>query len=286
MTTKCEWLHHLLDDLPLMQYPFDIEELPDNGVYFFYEDGEFFGHGSKDKPRIVRIGTHREGNFKSRMRDHFLFNKLKMNFDKTQSPPHDRSIFRTNLGRAILNKEKNDYLKIWNLDFTTKKNRTELSHLRNIPLEKKIETQFLGYYLKWIPQENFYYAVENTDFQVNTERIEGTYQKYAGIDDKIEGYFYYTAYIKFGYGRAMSDSTMEVRNGHITKEEGLGLIKQFDGEFPKKYEKEILEYISMTREEFDELCDKFRPDHIWEKKSNRWELKNTPWEYFDKKNNS
>jgi len=152
--------------------------------------------------------------------------------------------------------------------------------------EKKIETHFLGYYLKWIPQENFYYAVENTGFQANTERTEGTYQKYASIDDKTDGFFYYTSYIKFGYGRAMSDSSMEVRNGHITKEEGLGLIKQFDGEFPKKYEREFLEYISMTREEFDELCDKFRPNHIWEKKSNRWELKNTPWEYFDKKNNS
>jgi N-acetyl sugar amidotransferase len=152
--------------------------------------------------------------------------------------------------------------------------------------EKKIETYFLGYYLKWIPQENFYYAVENTGFQANTERTEGTYQKYASIDDKTDGFFYYTSYIKFGCGRAMLDSSMEVRNGHITKEEGLGLIKQFDGEFPKKYEKEFLEYISMTREEFDELCDKFRPNHIWEKKSNRWELKNTPWEYFDKKNNS
>ena len=152
--------------------------------------------------------------------------------------------------------------------------------------EKKIETHFLGYYLKWIPQENFYYAVENTGFQANTERTEGTYQKYASIDDKTDGFFYYTFHIKFGLGRAMSDSTMEVRNGHITKEEGLGLIKQFDGEFPKKYEKEFLEYISMTREEFDELCDKFRPNHIWEKKSNRWELKNPPWEYFDKKNNS
>jgi N-acetyl sugar amidotransferase len=150
--------------------------------------------------------------------------------------------------------------------------------------EKKIETHFLGYYLKWIPQENFYYAAENTGFQVNNERIEGTYQKYASIDDKTDGFFYYTSHIKFGYGRAMSDSTMEVRNGHITKEEGLGLIKQFDGEFPKKYEKEFLEYISMTREEFDELCDKFRADHIWEKKSNRWELKNPPWEYFEKKN--
>ena len=150
--------------------------------------------------------------------------------------------------------------------------------------EKKIETHFLGYYLKWIPQENFYYAVQNTGFQVNSERIDGTYQKYASIDDKTDGFFYYTSHIKFGYGRAMSDSTMEVRNGHITKEEGLGLIKQFDGEFPKNYEKEFLEYISMTREEFDELCDKFRPDHIWEKKSNRWELKKPPWEYFEKKN--
>ncbi len=149
--------------------------------------------------------------------------------------------------------------------------------------EKKIETHFLGYYLKWIPQENFYYATENTGFRVNNERIEGTYQKYASIDDKTDGFFYYTSHIKFGFGRAMSDSTMEVRNGHITKEEGLGLIKQFDGEFPKKYEKEFLEYISMTREEFDDLCDKFRPDNIWVKKSNRWELKNPPWEYF--KNN-
>ena len=170
MTTKCEWLHNLLDDLPLMQYPFDIEELPDNGVYFFYEDGEFFGHGSKDKPRIVRIGTHREGNFKSRMRDHFLFNKLKMNFDKTQSPPHDRSIFRTNLGRAILNKEKNDYLKIWNLDFTTKKNRTELSHLRNIPLEKKIETQVTN-----LLQNNFsfkYLIVKGQEKRMGSKGIE------------------------------------------------------------------------------------------------------------------
>ena len=148
--------------------------------------------------------------------------------------------------------------------------------------EAKIETRFLGYYLKWIPQENFYYAVENTGFEVNNKRIDGTYQKYASIDDKIDGFFYYTSYIKFGYGRAMSDSTMEVRNGHITKEEGLGLIKQFDGEFPKTYEKEFLEYCSVSREEFDALCDKFRPKHLWQKKSNRWELKVTPWEYFEK----
>jgi hypothetical protein len=75
---------------------------------------------------------------------------------------------------------------------------------------------------------------------------------------------------------------MEIRNGHLTKEEGLGLMKQFDGEFPKKYEKEFLDYISMTKLEFNEICDKFRPENIWIKKSNRWELRNPPWEYFNK----
>ena len=148
--------------------------------------------------------------------------------------------------------------------------------------ESKIETRFLGYYLKWVPQENFYYAVDNTGFQPNEKRIDGTYQKYQSIDDKTDGFFYYTAYIKFGCGRAMYDSSQEVRNGHLTKEEGLGLIKQFDGEFPKTHEKDFLDYISMTREEFDNICDKFRPEHIWEKKSNRWEMKKNPWEYFEK----
>ena len=29
----------------------------------------------------------------------------------------------------------------------------------------------------------------------------------------------------------------------------------------------------MKKNEFIELCDKFRPDHLWEKRSNRWALK-------------
>lgn len=142
--------------------------------------------------------------------------------------------------------------------------------------KKKIETHFLGYYLKWIPQENFYYSVKNSGFQVNHERIEGTYQKYASLDDKTDGFFYYTYYIKFGIGRAMLDSSMEVRNNYITKDEGAKLIEQFDGEYPQKYEKEFLEYVNLSREEFNNLCDKFRPKHLWEKRSNRWRLKYSP----------
>tara|TARA_B100001057_G_C22871317_1_gene959013 strand:- start:4717 stop:5955 length:1239 start_codon:yes stop_codon:yes gene_type:complete len=143
----------------------------------------------------------------------------------------------------------------------------------NLIQEKKIEFYFLGYFLRWIPQENYYYAVKNVSFSANTERTEGTYQKYTSMDDRIDGFFYYTRYIKFGVGRAMIDSAQEIRNGHITKDEGKALIKKFDGEYPSKYENEFYDYASLSKDEFIELTEKFRPDHLWGKKSNRWELK-------------
>tara|TARA_B100000767_G_C19701001_1_gene508405 strand:- start:65 stop:1297 length:1233 start_codon:yes stop_codon:yes gene_type:complete len=144
----------------------------------------------------------------------------------------------------------------------------------NLVKEKNISIYWLGYYLRWIPQENYYYAVENTKFEANKERIEGSFQKYSSMDDKTDGFFYYTRFIKYGVGRTTLDAAQEIRNKHITKEEGKGLIKRYDGEYPSKYENEFYDYISMTKNEFLDLADKFRPDHIWLKKSNSWELKN------------
>ena len=97
-----------------------------------------------------------------------------------------------------------------------------------------IEVHYLGYYIKWDPQECFYYAVENTGFESNTERTEGSYSKYSSIDDKIDPFHYYTTLIKFGIGRATYDASQEIRNGKITRDEGIALVKKFDEEFPKK----------------------------------------------------
>lgn len=143
----------------------------------------------------------------------------------------------------------------------------------NLVNEKKINFYYLGYFLRWVPQEMYYYATKHTDFAPNPERTEGTYQKYASIDDKIDGFFYYTRFIKFGVGRAMIDQSHEIRNGHVNKDEGKMLIQKFDGEYPSKYEKEFFDYTSLNKEQFLEICDKFRPDHIWNKTSNNWELK-------------
>lgn len=140
-----------------------------------------------------------------------------------------------------------------------------------------ISVHYLGYYLKWTPQECYYYAAEHTGFQANPFRTEGTYSKYNSLDDKIDGFHYYTTYIKFGLGRATYDASQEIRNHHLTREEGVALVKRFDGEFPQKYFKEIMDYIGMTPEHFLDLCDRFRSPHLWTKEDGQWKLRNPIW---------
>lgn len=141
----------------------------------------------------------------------------------------------------------------------------------------KTEIHFFGYYTMWDPQENFYYCRENVGFTPNTERSEGTYSKYASLDDRIDGYHYYLGYVKFGIGRTTSDAAHEVRDGKIDREEAAALVKRFDGEFPAKYYTEFLEYADITNEEFQEVVDSWRSDHIWKKTGNGWELKKPVW---------
>lgn len=113
-----------------------------NGVYFFYEVDEYSNHGDGIKPRIVRIGTSKEGNFRTRIAEHFLLSESIMRFSKSNRKPSDRSIFRKNIGRALLNKASDfEYLKIWEIDFTRPKNRLDYADARDISKEQEIESQ-------------------------------------------------------------------------------------------------------------------------------------------------
>ena len=93
MCNQCKWLHEKLQQFPLTKFPFKLEQLPKNGIYFFYEIGETWGHGEKAQ-RIVRVGTHKDGNFRNRIKEHYLLDDKKMNFHEYKPKPSDRSIFR------------------------------------------------------------------------------------------------------------------------------------------------------------------------------------------------
>jgi hypothetical protein len=144
MNNQCVKIHHLFNRLPRHSFPFDRNIIPKNGIYILFEKGEF-GH---DTDRIVRIGTHTGLNqLPSRLIQHFI------NENK------DRSIFRKNIGRAILNRDQDTFLKSWELDLTTRRAKEQYASSIDFTRQRNIESQVSN-----IIQNNFSFVVfEVTD---------------------------------------------------------------------------------------------------------------------------
>ena len=156
------------------------------------------------------------------------------------------------------------------------------------------EVHYLGYYLKWHPQNCYYYAVDHGGFVPSPERTPGTYSKYNSIDDRIDDLHYYTTFVKFGIGRATYDASQEIRSGDITRDEGLALVRKYDGEFPERFIDELFDYLSLPEEQFpaasrmfeqpemdrayfEHLTDRFRSPHLWKHENGGWKLRHSAW---------
>ncbi len=166
MNERCKQIHILFNNTKKHSFPFNESEIPKNGIYILFEKGET-SHGMQ---RIVRVGTHTgENQLKSRLKQHFVMENK------------DRSIFRKNIGRAILNKSKDSFLKDWEIDLTTKKSKDEFKNRIDFDKQQKIESQVTEYL-----QDNFNFAV----FEVNdkNERLK--------LESKIISTIYSCTYCK------------------------------------------------------------------------------------------
>ena len=130
MSDSCTTVHRLFNKLPILQFPFDTTKIPQNGIYILFEKGEE-AHGGR---RIVRVGTHTgKDQLRSRLLQHFV------------KENKDRSIFRKNIGRALLRKAHDPFLSQWELDLTP--------HDARIAHQGMIDTQKLNATEKNVTQE-------------------------------------------------------------------------------------------------------------------------------------
>lgn len=133
MTTfqaDCSDLHRLAHHLPRYTFPFDAKQIEKNGIYLLFEKDEL-GHEGQ---RIARVGTHTGNNqLRSRLQQHFI------------QENKDRSIFRKNIGKCLLNRANDPYLDVWNIDFTTRASKTTNGHLINAAHQAQIEQEVSDY---------------------------------------------------------------------------------------------------------------------------------------------
>ena len=125
---------------------------------------------------------------------------------------------------------------------------------------------FLGYYIPWDGHQNATIASEN-GFTKYHKWVEGSIVDYEDLDNYQMRIHYYFKYLKYGFDRTSDWSSLAIRRGRMTREEGIKLTKEIGGKFPKEYLgmklEDILKYIDMTIDEFNSTCDKFTNKNLF-----------------------
>lgn len=136
------------------------------------------------------------------------------------------------------------------------------------------EMHWFSYYRQWVPQENFYYAAKYMNFETNDHgRSESTYTKYASLDDRADGFHFYLSYMKFGLGRCSRDAQQDIRRHHITRDEGVRLVRRYDHEFPKRHFEWFLEYLGVDEDFFWSVMDFYRErSRVWKREYGTWKM--------------
>jgi hypothetical protein len=113
------------------------------------------------------------------------------------------------------------------------------------------------------------------DFGIHPGPREKTFILHGKIDDHANDVHDYLKFLKFGYGRATDDTSMEVRHGRMTREEGIELVKLYDHVCPSSLNT-YLEFLQVTEQEFYDWIEPMRDTDIWEKGSEgQWRLKDS-----------
>ena len=115
---------------------------------------------------------------------------------------------------------------------------------------------FLGTYIKWDIFKQLE-LVKKFGFSENDEIKEGTYDKWENLDVYFTVFHDYFKFLKYGFGRTTDHVSIEIRYGRMTREEGIKLVREYEGKIPKKFLSKFLNAAGINEEEFHEICDKF-----------------------------
>jgi N-acetyl sugar amidotransferase len=127
---------------------------------------------------------------------------------------------------------------------------------------------FLGHYFFWDARKQLE-IVKKHGFSVKEDGlVEGTYTNYENIDEKMHGLHDYLKFVKYGFGRATDHACIDIRNNRLTREEGLKLVKQYDGKYPHYGVNEFVKYSGMSKEEIDAIIDSFTNSILFQQDEN------------------
>jgi hypothetical protein len=151
------------------------------------------------------------------------------------------------------------------------------------PLEEDIERvgvtgHYLSNFFNWEGKVQGEKMIKEWGFKPVSYPRERTFFQYAKIEDHANDVHDYLKYLKYGYGRATDDASMEIRHGRMTREEGMELVRRYDSVTPSTLPL-YCKLMGISIADFYNFVEPFRDKNIWERdKKNEWRPKSSVWE--------
>jgi len=149
--------------------------------------------------------------------------------------------------------------------------------------EKGIRGIWLQYYLKeWSFRGNAEFSRQHglmwRPDNFDPDSI-GSYVPFAQLDSDLVQVNQMLKYIKFGFGQCMDHACYDLRDGRITRDEAIKLVRQYDGKCSEQHIKQFCDFIGISIDEFWRVANQFRGS-MWVKKNGNWH--NTYWDALEK----
>lgn len=139
--------------------------------------------------------------------------------------------------------------------------------------ESSISITHWSYFENWDPYRNYLIAKEHCGLKEAEDTNSGTFTNFSQNDQALYALHTYLMYLKFGFGRANQDASIEIRRGAMTRDQAVNLVRLYDGHFPEEYLSLYLDYYQITEGEFLNILDKYANRDLFEKIDNRWSPK-------------
>ena len=151
------------------------------------------------------------------------------------------------------------------------------------PSDEEIQrTELRGIYLSnftyWDAKKQAETMIAEWGFNTVTYKRDRTFNLYAKLDDHANDVHDYLKYLKFGYGRATDDASMEIRHGRLTREEGQQLVKEYDANEPTSLEY-YCDFLGLKKKDFYGLVESMRDSKIWSKHGGEWQATDAVWRH-------
>jgi hypothetical protein len=130
-----------------------------------------------------------------------------------------------------------------------------------------------SYFENWDPYRNYLIAKNHCGLIEADSSNAGTFTNFSQNDQALYALHTYLMYLKYGFGRANQDASIEIRRGAMDRDQAVNLVRIYDGHFPQEFIELYLDYFQMTLNDFNNVLDAYANKELFEKIDNIWSPK-------------